>query len=58
MKSELEAIRLKMKSLIDSNPNDVYLNSEIDSSIEWIESALIRLEAREEVTPDWFEGAL
>ena len=57
VKHELEAIRLKLKTFIEINPVDEKLNEELDTSIAWIENALLRLEAREDGASDeWYEG--
>ena len=59
MRAELEAIRLKLKKFTEINPVDEKLNEELDKSTAWIETALLRLEAREDgASEEWYEGEL
>jgi hypothetical protein len=57
MKQQLEKVKQDLDKLNAINPDDIRLNKELDSSIQWIESALIRLEAREDGNCEsWYVG--
>ena len=56
MRNKLEVIRLELLRFTQINPTDLAINEELDVSIKWIENALLRLEAREDNEPEWFEG--
>ena len=51
-KKQLEEVREKLLGISKIDPTDVHLNNEIDSSIQWIEYALMRLEDREDEEAD------
>lgn len=57
MKQQLEKVKDELDKLRSINPDDIRLNKELDSSIQWIESALLRLEAREDGDYEkWYNG--
>ena len=57
MRNKLEAIRIELMKFTQINPTDIAINEELDTSIAWIENALLRLEAREDgASEEWYEG--